>query len=148
MNSNPFAPATPTAPAIPTPSSGYVVSTPCNPHDASPEVPSSERRFGCSPGACWLRKAVVLATVIIALFSFVAREVTHSKEQYRMSRLVAHSEASSRLALERQRLGEVREARLQAAHLRQAMAAKSVQVVKWDTRRQGRRTAPIQLASR
>ena len=148
MNTNPFAPPPPIPPIAPPTNSGADTPASPIPHQPPPEVPSSEWRFGCSPGACWLRKTCVTVLAVIALFSLVTLEVKHSKDLYRMSRLVAQADEDRRQCLERQRLGEAREARLQAAYLRQAAALASVQLAKSDTRRQGWRTPQIHLASR
>lgn len=146
MSTNPFA-------TSPKPADFQV---PHNPSDGDHAAASSQGFAGslvagppvapCGRGWRFLRRVVVGAAVFLVLVCFVVCEVRHSHELYRMSRLVTDTEAQRRHCLERQRLGEAREARLQAALFRRHPTTPDSQVMKAGFAFQNRRHATIQLA--
>lgn len=82
------------------------------------EPPSGE--FGSGQKLSRFIQLACYAVAIFIVFVFcVVREIEHSRELYRMSRLVSAAEAQKRQWQERHRLDEAREAELLAELLRQ-----------------------------
>lgn len=105
--------------------------------------------FGAtSRGRRFLKLICCSSVIFLVLVWFVFREIKHCREVYRMSRLVSLSEAQRRQSLERQRLGESREARLQAELLRQQSLAREARFMKTSLSFPNRRRSTIQFASK
>lgn len=71
----------------------------------------------------FLRRVATGTALFLMLVCFIAREITHNRELYRMGRLVAAAEAETRQWRERQRQEEANEARLAAELLHQQTLA-------------------------